>query len=76
MVLNVEEVLPTKLRRHFIKEEQTVEPNGKVSMTERLRYKMFGAENSNIDSQEDIYNALHPQPVSVCPGSEENPHLW
>lgn len=66
LVLNIEELLPTRLRRHFIEEEQTVEPNGKISMIDRFRYKVFGAENSHFHSQEDISNALHPQPVSAC----------
>jgi len=65
LVLSVEELLPIKMRRYFIREEFTVVPNRKLSYLEKLRYMAFGSESSRFDSQETISNALHPQPVSA-----------
>ena len=64
-MLSIEELFPPRLRRHFIKEDQTVTPNGDASMLEKFRYRVFGAENSRFHNHEDISNALNPQPVSI-----------
>ncbi len=63
LALSVEELLPIGLRRYFITEEFTIVPNRKLGFLENLRYIAFG-ESSRYDSQENIVNALHPQPVS------------
>ena len=65
LVLSVEELLPTRLRRFFIKEQQTVKPNRKLNLMERIRFRIFNLGSDQFDRQEYISNALHPQQVSV-----------
>lgn len=64
MALSVEELLPQRVRRWFIKGKFTVLPNRKLNMVEKIRYEIFGAED-RYDSPDNISNALHPQPVSL-----------
>ena len=61
----MEELLPIRLRRYFIREEYTIAPNIKrLGFFENFRYGLFGSESDRFDSQENISSALHPQPVS------------
>ena len=65
LALSVEELLPNRLRRYFIREQVVVVPNRKLNIIEKLRFNVFGTESSRFDSEENISNALHPQPVST-----------
>ena len=65
LVLSVEELLPTRLRRFFIKEQQTVKPNRKLNLMEKIRFTIFNIGSGQLDRQEYISNALHPQQVSI-----------
>lgn len=64
LALSVEELLPNKLRRYYIIEERVIFPNRNLNIVEKLRFNIFGSESSRFDSEENITNALHPQPVS------------
>ena len=58
LALSVEELLPTRLRRHFIIGGQEVLPNQAIGPIETLRHKVFGSDR--FDSAENISEALHP----------------
>lgn len=65
LALSVEELLPARSRRYFIREKYTISPNlRKLGFFERFRYGLFGSEADRFDSQENISSALHPQAVS------------
>ena len=65
LALSVEELLPARSRRYFIREKYTITPNiRRLGFFENFRYGLFGSEADRFDSQENISNALHPQPVS------------
>lgn len=80
MALSVEELLPIRLRRYFIRETRLIRPNRDFNLVEKLRFNIFGSESSRFDSPENISNALHPLPVSIVdtppttPGTPTN-HL-
>ena len=59
----MEELLPKRLRRWFIREECTITPNRTLSLIEKLRYDVFG-DGSRFDDPDNVSNALHPQLVS------------
>ena len=58
LALNVEELLPTRLRRHFIIGGLDVWPNESINPLKALRRKLVGADR--YDSAENINEALHP----------------
>ena len=66
LALSVEELLPHRLRRYYITEKRVIIPNRKLNIIEILRFNVFGSESSRFDSEENITNALHPQPVSAA----------
>ena len=65
LALSVEELLPARSRRYFIREKYTITPNvRRLGFFENFRYGLFGSKADRFDSQENISSALHPQPVS------------
>ena len=62
LVLNVEEVLPTSLRRYFIVGSREIHPNRDLTWWEQFVYSVWGRQT--FDSFENINKALHPPLVS------------
>ena len=65
LVLNVEVLLPVRLRRWFIRGERTIKPNRRLNILEKITHYVSDADTERYDNSENITNALSPQPVST-----------
>ncbi len=55
--------MPIRFRRYFIREKYIIAPNKRLGFLGTFRYGLYGSKSERFDSQENISNVLHPQPV-------------
>ena len=62
LALSVESLMPKKIRRRLIRQQNKIYPNRKLSAWEYFRFNVLGVDR--YDSPDKISNALNPVQVS------------